>query len=343
MKAVKQDLFHLDTCYAVKAIEVDHEWHVVFAPNSKGPAVLFNLSGEKVASVWEETGGVMSVVPLPGKNGDFLAVQRFFPGFAAADAQVVSCTHQGKDRWRVDKLFDLPYLHRFDILQHMGRSYLMAGVLCRSKQHKDDWSDPGYIAVAELGQDFTPVSDFLILQDGLTKNHGYGKVVHAGVEKGLFSSQEGVFLVSPPSGPSADWTVTRLFDQPTSEARLYDIDNDGVEELITIEPFHGSHLRIYKPEQAGYRLMYECEEPMDFYHVIWTGTLRGRKGIISAGRLGAQRLFFIDWQPGTGFRVTLLDEKVGVSNVDVLPGDDYDLLASANTSSGLATFYRVYD
>ena len=35
----------------------------------------------------------MSIIPIPGKNGDFLAVQRFFPTFQSEDAEIVSVSY----------------------------------------------------------------------------------------------------------------------------------------------------------------------------------------------------------------------------------------------------------
>lgn len=343
MKFIRHDLFFMEICYSVKSIDIDGTPHVLFAPNGKGPAVLTRLTGEQVCHIWEDEGGVMSMVPLPGENGNFLAVQQFYPGFNAAFSKIVYCRHRDETHWTVEKFLDVPYLHRFDILQNGGRRYLVTGVLCRSKQSRDDWSSPGFIAFTELDKDNRPLTGLQILQDGLTKNHGYGKVVQNGVEKGLFTSEEGIFLATPPAGESAGWSIAHIFDRPTSEARLFDIDGDGLDELVTIEPFHGSHFRIYKPTDAGFRLVYECDIPMEFYHVIWTGLLRGRPVIIGAGRRGAQKLFLVEWQADSGFRIVTIDEPVGISNVDIVLGETYDTIAAANTESGLATFYHVYD
>ena len=52
-------------------------------PDAPGPCYAFDSQTYERETVWEEPGGTMAMVPLPGKNGDFLAVQRFFPGFQA--------------------------------------------------------------------------------------------------------------------------------------------------------------------------------------------------------------------------------------------------------------------
>lgn len=83
----------------------------------------------------------MSIIPIPEKNGDFLAVQRFFPTFQSEDAEIVWGRYEN-GKWEIKTLFKLPYLHRFDILEANGKLYFLGAVLCNSKQFKDDWSDP---------------------------------------------------------------------------------------------------------------------------------------------------------------------------------------------------------
>jgi hypothetical protein len=70
----------------------------------------------------------MSIVPVPGREGEFLAVQGFYPGYDAAGTQVASA-RLIHDEWRVAPLFALPYLHRFDILERNGTRYLICCTL----------------------------------------------------------------------------------------------------------------------------------------------------------------------------------------------------------------------
>ena len=38
----------------------------------------------------------------------------------------------------------------------------------------------------------------------------------------------------------------RIFDHEVSEFGFVDFDGDGVDEIVTIEPFHGENFVIYK-------------------------------------------------------------------------------------------------
>lgn len=322
-------------------MEIGGRDSVVFATEGVGPACLVDVETLAVSHIWEEPGGTMCMVPVPGLDSSFLAVQKFYFGFNSAESLLAYC-HPTGTGWQVDKVFDLPYLHRFDLLCNGDRVDFVGGVLCRSKKEKNDWSDPGYITVGRVNpQDMTAPIPLQIVQDKLTKNHGYSKVVDDGVEKGLFAAQEGVFLVTPPVGGRADWQVEHIFDRPASEAQLFDLDGDGVKELVTIEPFHGTDFHIYRKTKQGYDLLYACPGGMDFCHVIWTGVLAGKPCVVGACRRGPQSLFLITWENGQCV-FTEIDAGVGPSNVDVVHRPDCDIIASANREVGWATFYRVY-
>ncbi len=343
MRFEKQELFELDHCYSVKQIEIDNSQYVVFATEGPGPACLVNVETMETSHIWEEPGGTMCMVPVPRENGSFLSVQKFYFGFNAAEASIAFSRRDGEGRWHTEKLFDMPYLHRFDILQRSGRLYFVGGVLCRSKKSKDDWSNPGYIVAGELnGDSLAEPVEMRVVQDGLTKNHGYGRIQHKGVEQGLFAAEEGVFIITPPANKGGEWSVEHIFDRPTSEARLFDIDGDGVEELVTIEPFHGPYFRVYHETLSGYQMVYECPSGMDFCHVIWVGKLRGVPCILGACRRGPMSLFMITYSDGD-YRFTEIDSGVGPSNIDVIYGRECDMIASANREMGRAAFYRVYD
>ncbi|MFQ6847842.1 MAG: hypothetical protein ACLRSC_02455, partial [Clostridium perfringens] len=245
MKIEKKFLTDLHRCYATSSTVIDGDRKILIATEGEGPCFMYEGDDFKQSTVWDGPGGTMSIIPIPGKNGDFLAVQRFFPTFQSEDAEIVWGRYEN-GKWEIKTLFKLPYLHRFDILEANGKLYFLGAVLCNSKQFKEDWSDPGKIYVGEIPEDLNKPIELKVIKEGLTKNHGYCRAYHNGKMVGLVTSQEGVFRVTPPQSDDEEWNVEKIMDRPTSDVAVVDIDEDGEDELVTIEEFHGKHFRINK-------------------------------------------------------------------------------------------------
>ena len=81
MKIEKKFLTNLFRCYATSSTVVNGERVILLA--TEGEGACYSYSGEefKQNTVWDGPGGTMSIVSVPGENGDFLAVQNFFPTF----------------------------------------------------------------------------------------------------------------------------------------------------------------------------------------------------------------------------------------------------------------------
>ena len=245
MKIEKKFLTELHRCYATSSTVIDGDRKILIATEGEGPCFMYEGDDFNQSTVWDGPGGTMSIIQVPGKNGDFLAVQRFFPTFQSEDAEIVWGKYvDGK--WEIKTLFKLPYLHRFDILEANGKLYFLGAVLCNSKEFKDDWSDPGKIYVGEIKEDLNEPIELKVIKEGLTKNHGYCRAEHHGKMVGLVTSEEGIFRVTPPQQDGEEWLVEKIMDRATSDVAVVDIDGDGEDELVTIESFHGKHFRINK-------------------------------------------------------------------------------------------------
>ena len=149
---------------------------------------------------------------------------------------------------------------------------------------KDDWSSPGKIWVGE----YTGVGplQITVLKDGLTKNHGYSRLVQDSVMRGLVTCEEGAFEVTPPQTPEGEWVVRQFMDWPISDISAIDIDGDGELEFATIEDFHGPYFRVYKKIDGTFRKIFEHPETSEFYHVVVGATLAGEPVFIG-GAAGA--------------------------------------------------------
>ena len=91
----------------------------------------------------------MSMVPIPGTNGEFLAVQKFFKMFQWEEAKLVHVKPLADGRYAVTDVLHLPYIHRFDLLPVGDRLYFIGCTLATTKDSREDWSNPGKIFVGE--------------------------------------------------------------------------------------------------------------------------------------------------------------------------------------------------
>lgn len=344
MKFEKIHLRDLHRCYATGSIKIDDESHIVIATEGEGACYMYSGDDFKETTIWDNPGGTMCTVQVPGKNGDFLAVQNFFPTFNSKEATIVWSRQNEDGTWITKKILDLPYVHRFDILTaENGVNYFIGATLCTSKEFKDDWSDPGKIYVGVLPEDLNEPIQLKVIKEGLTKNHGYCKTNWQGKESSIVTCEEGAFVVTPPQNENEDWTVTQILDRPISDIEVIDIDNDGVDELVTIEKFHGNKFLINKKINDKYEVVYQYPKEIDFAHAIWAGELRGVKTILGGYRRNEKELFYIQYDENSEskFKYGVIDSGVGPSNVNVVNKEDKDIIISANREIGEAALYIV--
>ena len=132
-------------------------------------------------------------------------------------------------------------------------------------------------------------------------------------------------------------------DWPISDIAAIDIDGDGELEFATIEPFHGSHFRVYKRVGGTYRKVYEHPEVSEFYHVVVGTTLAGKPVFVGGCRRGKQQLFYVHAlqnAPGV-LQAEVIEEGVGPSNVHVMHEPGRDIIVSANREKAEAALYIV--
>lgn len=343
MKIEKKFLTDLYRCYATSSVIINGKEEILAATEGEGPCFMYDSETFEKSIVWDNPGGTMSIVPIPRREGEFLAIQNFFPTFQAENSQIVWGKYVD-GRWEIKTLFKMPYLHRFDILDVEGKLYFIGAILCNSKESKDDWSDPGKICVSEVPNDLSKPFKFKIIKEGLTKNHGYCRAKHEEKMVSFITSQEGVFRVTPPYGKD-EWKVEKIIDRPTSDVAIVDIDEDGENEIVTIEEFHGKHFRINKKYENEYKIVYEYEKKMDFGHVVWGGLLRNVPTIIGGYRREDKELFYIQCtdKKSLKFNTQVIDSGIGPSNVHVINEKNRDIIVSANREVGQAVLYIVTD
>lgn len=91
---------------------------------------------------------------------------------------------------------------------------------------------------------------FEVLKEGLLKNHGYCKAEVDGVLRSYVAANEGVFECTPPESAEGTWEIKQVLDEASSDMAFADFDNDGELEMLTISPFHGEKISIFKKTDA---------------------------------------------------------------------------------------------
>jgi hypothetical protein len=324
----KRFLASLNRCYSASHIVVDGQARILLATEGEGPCLAW--AGAEYAAqhvVWDGPGGTMSIVPIAGTNGEFLAVQKFFRMFQWEEAKVVHVRPSGNASYDVSDVLHLPYIHRFDVLPVGDRLYFIGCTLATHKDSKEDWGSPGKIWVGEYtGSGPLQVT---VLKDGLTKNHGYSRLTRDGTASSLVTCEQGAFEVTPPQRPNDPWIVRQFMDWPISDIAAIDIDGDGELE--------------YKKIDGAFRQVYEHPEVSEFYHVVVADTLASRPVFIGGCRRGKQQLFYVH-AVQTGplvLQAQVIDEAVGPSNVHVMHEAQRDIIVSANREKAEAALYIV--
>ena len=342
MKFERKKLDEIMRCYCASHIEIGDDLYAFFA--SENPeSECYSYTGDgftKKEVVWQgDRGGCMSIIPFATRKGEFLAVNEFYLKISPSHAKLVR-GRKTEDGWEVKDLFNLPYLHRFDIYHVEGKDYVICATIARDKAFKDDWSRPGQIYVGEVPEDLENNNVVLRqLGDGYYRNHGYSRGEDNGVVCGYFGSDYGIVRVTPPHD-GKDWEVERIMEGNISEIALADIDGDGQEEIMTIEPFHGNQIHVYKLKNGKYEKDYTYPNEIDFAHALVGTTLTGKPCFVAGIRRVNCEIFVLTYENGA-YKVHMVDEGAGPANLDVVHHNGKEYILAANHTRNEAAVYEV--
>ena len=341
MKIEKIFLDEIYRCYSTMAMELDGELHYFFASEEKGhPCYAYphhDLKNRKV--VWEQGGGTMSMIPLPNTKNQFIAIMDFYLKECPSQSKLVWFTY--KDGAFIQKdLFYLPFLHRFDLYQVQDDIYFIGATIAHDKKDKEDWSLPGKIYTAKLPQDLNQTQDIKleVLVDGLFRNHGYTRATEQ--DGGYFGSDEGITRVTIPQKTSGAWQVERIMSGQIGEIAVGDVNHDGKEEIMTIEPFHGKTIKIYEYQNEDYEHVFTYPREIDFAHTLVSAKVNGVQSFVGGIRRVNPDLFIIQYKDYE-YQTILVDEGCGPANLNVIDVEGKTIIHSSNHTKNEASLYVV--
>lgn len=347
MKIEKKVIGNLEKCYSVAPLTYHGKKHMLVAAEKVNQCRLYDLEGNQEDVIWEGPGGTMSMVQVPGSDGYFLATHKFYSPNDSKEAKII-LAYPDDGEWKVRTLAQLPFVHRFDIISRNGINYVIACTLKSGHEYKEDWRSPGKIQVCVLPEDLSTIDEqhpleFTVLKDGLLKNHGYCKVCVNGIDKSYVAANEGIFECTPPESANAEWEIRQILEEPSSDMAFADFDGDGELEMLTISPFHGEKISIFKKQNGQYQKVYTYEKDAEFAHGIWGGEICGKQGVLIGHRKGARNLLFFTCADAKKltFKAELLDSDVGPANVLHYTNDGKDYILSANREIDEIALYKV--
>lgn len=337
MEFIKKHLDDMKRCYCASHMTLNDELCIFLA--SEDPDVACNMySGknfENKQNVWTKPGGCMSIVQIPGTKNEFLAVQEFYLKVSPSQSKIVRATYND-GQWSFTDVVKKEYIHRFGILQKDGVNYLVFATIADEKKEKNDWTHSGSIYAGVLPTSADEPFTYQRIYEGLFRNHGFWQTKENGEDVIYFGSDQGILKL----WNDGNWQTQTILEGQIGEIATVDIDGDGQVEIMTIEPFHGNAIHIYKNIDGRYQRVWTYDNEIDFAHTLVGCTLAGKPTFVAGIRRMDAELFVVQYEDGE-YKVTIVDQGVGPANVNVVNQEDRDLIIAANHTANEACVYIV--
>lgn len=341
MNVKKTDLAALDQVYSISLIDVEGQRYCMAASEAEGGScLLIHTVTGKVYPVWRQPGGTMTLLPVKGEEGTFLSIDRFYPVFRSEEAEITHNTlhlENGELACSRTRLARLPFVHRISLIQTADGPFLAGGTLCAGKDFVEDWSKPGGVWVGRY-RGCQPL-ELVEIHTGLVKNHGMFVQQTLEGDQLYVCADQGVIRLRY---ESSGWLSDTLTQDPASDVWLYDVDGDGAEEMLTIQPFHGDIITVYRRQGDAWRAGETL--PLTFGHVLWAGSFAGDPCIIGGSRGADKELTAYLVKKSAGgpvFEPRTLDTGVGPTQIAVEETREGLIIYGANHGAGTVAKYEL--
>ncbi|HUX50867.1 MAG TPA: hypothetical protein VMW73_08720 [Spirochaetia bacterium] len=367
MNVTRKNIFSMSMPYAVATVRLDGRDQVIAATEDYGKMILTRPPEWTARELLPGPGGCMSIAQPEGSE-DVYTIFGCFPGYKFTGAGVYRIAASGgvaadgpgtasfTEAWspsrgapeaiqgsahEARRIFPLPFAHRICFVKRGGIQYLIAANLAEHKDSPTDWSRPGTVYAvpvpANSGKEtWKPVPIF----ENLYKNHCMFVGTLHGRRVFMVGGVQGLFSYDLDAA-GAEWKRELVLEGEISEVVVFDIDGDGVDELVTIEPFHGDRLYVYRKEGSGWKR--EAELQIAFGHGVWAGTIAGKRALIVGNRAGTNNLDIVIPHPGAKLTLErrVLAEGVGPANVAVVEHEQTTWIVATNQAESSVTAYGV--
>lgn len=331
----KKILIELPFVYTVNEFTLGDQFFFAAGSERDHGAYLINPESNDLIKIADGPGGMMSILPISGYNDQLVSVMGLFPPFIGLEAGIFS--HSKIDgNWETRKVISLPFAHRCEILTINCVNHLFIATVSKYKENPADWSKPGELHHAIIGNtESAEWATDLVFSD-LTRNHGMTKSMIMNREAICISGAEGIFAIQQGSGNK--WEISRLFDHEVSEFSFFDLDNDGEDELVTIEPFHGNSLNIYKKNKTGWQIQYTS--PLSFGHGLSTGKFQGQNVVVAGNRRDSGDLELHKVHALDKVEKCIVEHNVGATQTKVVRYNEVDYILSSNQTNNEVALYN---
>ncbi|MGW8313974.1 MAG: hypothetical protein ACWGNV_00125 [Bacteroidales bacterium] len=323
----KEIILKIKNVYTATAFQVEGSFFVAAGSETEPVVQRYRLRSREVEQLPDCPGGMMSFVPVPGKPNQFVSIMGLFPPFIGKEAGLY--LHEFKSgQWNTTKAMALPFAHRCEIIRNGGQNYLLAASVSVHKADPSDWSKPGELHLIPLDRQGSLPWASDVLDCPVIRNHGMTKRRIKGEDVLCISGAEGIYCLERGSGDN--WKLLHVFEKEVSEMSFMDLDGDGQDELVTIEPFHGETLVIYK--RYGNQWKQKFTAPLAFGHGLSAGNFNGRPVVIAGNRSGSLNLemFSVVNLDQGDVAKNVIETDAGPTQTQVFSWDGRDYILSAN-------------